>query len=231
MATPSWRWRYWPPVRWTITTSVTASSTPSTCCISLRWTKPTPAASIAACRPRGAMPTRYADASPPTCGRTSTPRGWRCATSPAMAWRVMASATSVSGLRSARTCSAVQRRAPSCATMPTLLFAWGRSLSAPITPCACSMRAMKCSAKSRRRSVITRRVATTSGVPCCGPCHPSKPSTRSTAMRRGPSKSPRCCCCAPPSRVLCMLASRSWTKSSPACRAVTGERPSVWPLN
>ncbi|BCQ68682.1 hypothetical protein PEQA60_26720 [Pseudomonas sp. Eqa60] len=45
----------------------------------------------------------------------------------------------------------------------------------------------------------------------------------------GPSRCPKCCCCAPMCRARCTPASRSWTRSSPPCRGTTAARHSAWP--
>ncbi len=164
---PSWPCHCWHPERWTTTAAGTPNSTPSACCTSSPSTRPTPAASIAACRRPGPMPTQCVAASPPTCGRTSTLPGSKCATLPAMASAVMASASSATGSRNARICSAVRPQAPSCVTTRTVSSAWGPSWSEPTTPCACSMHAMKCSVRPPRRSAMTPPVAITNGARCC----------------------------------------------------------------
>lgn len=55
-------------------------------------------ASIYSCLPqRAPVPMRYAGGSPWTCGRTSTPPGWKCAASPPRASCAMASVVSANG--------------------------------------------------------------------------------------------------------------------------------------
>jgi len=175
MAWMNWRCRCSAAAPWTATWSGTRPWMPNACCTSLRSTRKTPRASTTACVPPEAMPMRYAGASPPTCGKTSTPPGWKCAASPPVAWHGMASATSVIGSSNARTCFGAQPRAPSCAMTRTASFAWAPLSNVLTTPCACWMRAMRCSARSRKKSATYRHAVITSGAPCCARCRRSRP--------------------------------------------------------
>lgn len=190
----------------------------------LRWTKPTPAVSIAACVLHEPMPMPCAGVSPPICGRTSTPPGWRCATSPATAWAATASAISANGSRNVRTYSVARRRARSCATTPIASFAWAPSSSGPTTPCACWTRYEMFGEESEEVSDNSARgyyqwsalLRALSSFEAFNEIYRNAPNAEQVS---------KCCCCEPTFRARCTPASKNWTISSPACRATTAVSP------
>jgi len=113
----------------------------------------------------------------------------RAAVRASKAWAATASVPFASGSSNAHISIAVPPSVPACATMPSASSAWAPTSNAPTTACACSIRAMKCSASRPKKA---RRATTTNGVRCCAPSRYSRRSARFTVARRTSARSPNC---------------------------------------
>ena len=194
----------------------------------LPWTRPTRRASIAAWARRGPAPMRCVGASPPTCGKTSTPPGWTFAIS----------TSRLSHYGMSRFCEWVKERSHLFrgATYGTIMrndaFRFIR-LGTFIERADNTLRLLD----ARYEMAGEQAEAVSDGTAhayyqwsaLLRALSSFEAYTEIYRDAPGLGKWPSCCCYAPMCRVRCALAAKRSTRSSPACPASTAARPSAWP--